>query len=153
MNRISRHQQRMEGTTFSLIATATAAAAIALPATARADSYSFQSPSGNIDCLMGTIVNGGNYVFCEIADHTWVNPPRSPDCPIHWGDRLRLGQGSAAVFACYGQPLPPPEQTLDFGQTRSVGAITCDSEPSGMTCTDSSTGHFFRVSRDSYQLG
>ena len=26
-------------------------------------------------------------------------------------------------------------------------------EQSGMTCTDASTGHFFRVSRDSYQLG
>jgi len=31
--------------------------------------------------------------------------------------------------------------------------MTCDSEPSGMTCTDSSTGHFFRISRESYQLG
>jgi hypothetical protein len=36
---------------------------------------------------------------------------------------------------------------------QSVGVITCDSEPAGMTCTDSSTGHFFRVSRESYQLG
>jgi serine/threonine-protein kinase len=36
---------------------------------------------------------------------------------------------------------------LDYGQTRSVGAITCDSEPSGMACTDSSTGHYFRRSR------
>jgi len=26
-------------------------------------------------------------------------------------------------------------------------------EPTGMTCTDSGTGHFFRVSRESYQLG
>ncbi len=34
-----------------------------------------------------------------------------------------------------------------------ISSITCDSEPSGMTCTDSGTGHFFRVSRDSYQLG
>jgi hypothetical protein len=35
----------------------------------------------------------------------------------------------------------------------SIGAITCDSEPSGVTCTNSSTGHFFRVSRESYELG
>ena len=43
--------------------------------------------------------------------------------------------------------------TLDYGQTRCLGPITCDSEPTGMTCTDTSTGHFLRVSRESYQLG
>jgi hypothetical protein len=43
--------------------------------------------------------------------------------------------------------------TLDYGQMRSVGAITCASEPSGVKCTDSSTGHFFRLSRESYELG
>jgi hypothetical protein len=43
--------------------------------------------------------------------------------------------------------------TLEYGQTRSAGTITCDSEPSGMTCTDSTAGHFFRVSGESYQLG
>jgi hypothetical protein len=44
-------------------------------------------------------------------------------------------------------------QALNYGQTRSAGAITCDSERPGMTCTDSGTGHFFRLSRESYQLG
>jgi hypothetical protein len=43
--------------------------------------------------------------------------------------------------------------TLAYGQTKSLGPITCDSEPSGVTCTDSSTGHSFRVSTDSYQVG
>ena len=43
--------------------------------------------------------------------------------------------------------------TLDFGQTRSVGTITCDSEESGVTCTDTATYHFFRVSPESYDLG
>jgi hypothetical protein len=33
------------------------------------------------------------------------------------------------------------------------GNIACDSEPSGVKCTDSSTGHYFRVSRESYDLG
>ena len=55
---------------------------------------------------------------------------------------------------CHGDTLRlPGEQTLNYGQTISAGTITCDSEPSGMTCTDSSTGHYFRVSRDSYSLG
>ena len=43
--------------------------------------------------------------------------------------------------------------TLAYGKTASAGTLTCDSETTGMTCTDSSTGHFFRVSWESYQLG
>jgi hypothetical protein len=49
-----------------------------------------------------------------------------------------------------GPDAPSP---LDYGQTRTLGSISCESEPSGVTCSDSSTGHFFRISRDSYQLG
>ena len=42
---------------------------------------------------------------------------------------------------------------LDDAQAGSAGAITCSSEQSAMRCTDVSTGHFFRVSRGSYELG
>jgi len=49
-----------------------------------------------------------------------------------------------------GQYAPAP---LDEGQKRSIGTITCESERSGVTCTDASTGHFFRVSSESYDLG
>jgi hypothetical protein len=65
-----------------------------------------------------------------------------------------IGNGKAA---CAGSAMiqifvnAPP--VLGYGQTHSIGTITCDSEPSGVTCTDGSTGHFFRTSRESYQLG
>ena len=65
-----------------------------------------------------------------------------------------LEQGTPASLGCQGGVIvDPPPPTLGYGQTRSVGTITCDVEPSGVTCTDSSTGHFLRLSRDSYQLG
>jgi hypothetical protein len=100
---------------------------------------------------------------CQVQHHTYAVPP--PDyvavdgspavCHLGgWGSQISLHQGNPPHLDCVGgvlvDPAPP---TLDYGQTRSLGPITCDSEPSGMTCTDSSTGHFFRVSRDSYQLG
>ncbi len=44
-------------------------------------------------------------------------------------------------------------KTLDYGQTLTQGAITCTSELSGVTCTDTATGHFIRVARESYDLG
>jgi hypothetical protein len=96
---------------------------------------------------------GQKIARCEVIDHTWVAPPRSTDCHLNWGDRFELTEGSAAAFNCYGQESPTPEQTLAYGQTRSLGTITCDSEYTGMTCTDSSTGHYFRVARETYQLG
>jgi hypothetical protein len=112
----------------------------------------FRSPSGNVNCTMFTSA-GQNIARCEVIDHAWAAPPRSTDCHLNWGDRFELTEGSVAAFNCYGQEFPTPEHTLAYGQTRSLGTITCDSEYTGMTCTDSSTGHYFRVARETYQLG
>ena len=112
---------------------------------------SFRSPSGNINCTLST-PGGENAARCEVVEHTWMAPPPS-DCHLNSGDRFYLTQGGHAGVGCYGQEFPAAEHTLGYGQTRSLGTITCDSEYTGMTCTDSSTGHYFRVSRDSYELG
>jgi hypothetical protein len=113
---------------------------------------SFRSPSGNINCTLST--PGGDITArCEVVEHTWVAPP-PPDCHLDSGDRFYLTQGGSAVVGCYGQEFgPAPQQTLGYGQSLSFGTITCVSEYTGMTCTDSSTGHYFRVSRDTYELG
>jgi hypothetical protein len=113
---------------------------------------SFRSPSGNINCTLST-PGGDNAARCEVVDHTWTASSPPPDCHLNSGDRFYLTQGGAAVVGCYAQEFPVAESTLGYGQSRSFGTITCDSEYTGMTCTDSSTGHYFRVSRDTYELG
>jgi hypothetical protein len=113
---------------------------------------SFQSPSGNITCALFSY-GGDDSVECEVAEHDWVAPPQEPGCHLNWGSRILLNQPAGALFACYGQERPAPERTLGYGSTWSVGAITCDSETAGMTCTDSSTGHYFFVSRQTWRLG
>jgi hypothetical protein len=162
---------------LAVIATATAAATIALPVTANAHvnsgptpyvTYTFQSPSGNIACDYQQGLDGDDatgYVSCEVRDHTWVAPPAACTGPYNdreraqnmiRGDEFPLSEGKPAELGCYwgvGPLNTPHKSTLDYGQTLSVGTITCDSETSGVTCTDSSTGHFFRVSRESYDLG
>jgi hypothetical protein len=58
------------------------------------------------------------------------------------------------IFGCHGDTLHDPNGgTLGYGDTHTAGQITCGSEPSGVTGTNSSTGHFFGISRESYELG
>jgi hypothetical protein len=148
-------------TALALIATAAAAAAVSLAGPAHAETYDyFQSPSGNIGCEMMSAVDGTGSVVCKLKDHTWVAPLTSGGDCEYSGSDLKLFQGDAPCAGVWPsqifllqQPQYGGLQTLAYGQTRSIGAITCASEPSGVTCTDSSTGHFFRVSRDSYELG
>lgn len=141
-------------TLFALIAMATVAATIAPPAPAHA-SGGFASPSGSTVCDVFTRDDGANFATCDIRDHTYVAPPKPASCQLGgWGDRVNMVQGSAPGFSCHGDTnVVPGLPTLPYGQTRSAGPMTWDSEPSGITCTDSSTGHYFRISRDSYQLG
>jgi hypothetical protein len=146
---------------LALIATATVAATIGLatPAYAAGLDYSFHSPTGNIRCEMYTGDDGNSsQVVCVEDDHTWVAPSRPLACQAndHWGNALILDRQDGAGVVCYQGTPPDPAltaPTLNYGQKHSLGTITCDSEPSGVTCTDSSTGHFFRLSRESYQLG
>jgi hypothetical protein len=141
----------MKITKLALIATATAAAAIALPATAQAriNPPAFQSPSGNVLCFM----NGDApfiAVQCYVSNHAYALP--TGDCSGKVD--FVLEPGKPPQGECGGDPGSwPPPPTLAYGQTRSVGTLTCDSAPSGITCTDSGTGHFFRAAEDSYQMG
>ncbi len=112
----------------------------------------FQTPSGNIACMLGGFDGG---VACDIAQHTYAAPPRPADCgPTSFGDRIQLLPGQTPTMPCHGDTVKNPgqEQTLDYGQQVSSGPITCESQSDGMTCTDSGTGHFFRLARDSYQI-
>jgi len=181
MTHTSRYQQPINIGKLALIATATVAAAIALPARAQAEPThpdGFQSPSGNIQCSVRIYTSvsrftGKGVVDCDIRDYTWTAEdciaPRTPPAAADRSpaDIFSLREGEPAGMLCdptresrTKQHIPgafdrfdPDLPTLDYGQTRSAGPITCDSEPTGMTCTDSSTGHFFRVARESYQLG
>jgi hypothetical protein len=157
MTHNSGRRRRITAIKLALIATAPIAATIALPATANAAvDFSFHSPSGNIFCDMHTGDDAKSQTTCIVTEYSWVAPPRSPDCTAdeHWGDALSLYQGRAA-FNCYHRLPDDPTagQTLNYGQTLANGAITCQSQPAGITCTDAGTGHFFRIARESYQLG
>jgi hypothetical protein len=151
-------QRVMTVITVVLMAVASVTATIGLAGPAQADDeIDFRSPSGDIVCTMGHDTKdparyGNGVVACQVLNHTYPQPPLA-DCPVA-GREYDLEQGTPPSLGCQGglivDPLPPKS---DYGQSWSVGTITCDLAPPGVTCTDSSTGHFLRLSRDSYQMG
>ncbi|WP_232007842.1 DUF6636 domain-containing protein [Mycobacterium gordonae] len=136
-----------------MLTSAASALAVLAPAQAHADGFDFfQTPSGNIDCAMG-LLDGSALVECEISDHTWSAPARPNPCMGAFGDRISMRQGSAARLTCHGDTVRGTGYpVLQYGQTRSLNSVTCESQQSGITCTDTGTGHFFQLSRDTYEL-
>jgi len=129
------------------------AAALTSTAVARADDalYKFQSPSGNIACFLGADNGGG--VACDIRHHTYPIPAMPATCQLDWGDRFELESGGAPALHCHGDTLQIGGlQTLDYGQSLQAGTISCESQPEGIECSDSTTHHSFFVSRDRYEL-
>src|SRR5437763_1407296 len=112
---------------LGLTATAAAAAAIELPATANAGiPPSFQTPSGNIMCWVDN-----DAAACRIVDYTYS--VQQQDCASPgWPDRFWLEEGMPAVLKCDSASPGTytglrTSVTLDYGQTRSVGVMTCAS--------------------------
>ena len=143
------------------LCTATAAATIGLAVTAHAGPFSveFQSPSGDISCNLvnypplDTHSFAKNFVQCDIADHSWVSPKPPPQDRGDATATFVLMRGQLPIVAYRPGTFAAVGPMLDDAQAGSAGAITCSSEQSAMRCTDVSTGHFFRVSRESYELG
>jgi len=158
MTATMRHQHA-KAAVLALIATAGAAATLGLAAPAYADSYYyFQSPSGNIACEMIGADDGTASAVCKLKDHTWAAPTAAGGDCEYAGDNLKLVQDHEPCLGVWPSQIFLLQdngglQTLSYGQSHTVGTITCGTAPSGVTCTDTGTGHFFRVSTDSYDLG
>jgi hypothetical protein len=142
------------------VCTAIAAATIGLAPTSHAVfSEQFQSPSGDISCNLvnypplDTHSFAKNFVQCDIANHSWVPPQPPPQDRADATSTFLLIRGQAPIVAYSPGTVGDDGPMLDSAQAPYAGAITCSSEQSAMKCTDTSTGHFFRVSRESYELG
>jgi hypothetical protein len=138
----------------------TGAATIGLAPSSHAVYYEqFQSPSGDISC---NLVNypptdphafGKNFVQCDIANHNWVHPQPPPPGRADVISTVVLMRGQVPIVGYRPGTFAAVGPMLDPAHTPYGGAIACSSEQPAIKCTDASTGHFFRVSRDSYELG
>jgi len=115
------------------------------------DLIQFQSPTGNIHCMIVT----GDYaeVRCDMIEltPTYRKPP--PNCEGDWGAYFIVGLSSRrGALACVGDTVISEDSiVLGYGKTLSLGGFDCSSEKTGMTCTNPA-GHGFALSRAKQQL-
>jgi hypothetical protein len=139
---------------------AATAAIIGSAGSAHANPFSaqFQSPSGDVACNLvnypptDTHSFAKNFVQCDIANHNWTPPHPPPPGRADATSTFVLMRGQPPVVA-YSPGISAAADPIDYGQARSAGAIMCSTEQSAVKCIDTTTGHFFRVSPESYELG
>lgn len=128
------------------------AAIVAVTATGHAlaadGPVAFQSPSGNVHCVIDTPSATEQVAACELRAFTGPAPPKPADCELDWVPGASLdGKGRVALFACQGDTIQDPRAPkLDYGKSIRSGAITCSSATAGITCRHDSGGGFL-VSR------
>ena len=122
----------------------------ALPAVA--DDYrTWQSPTGNIHCLLYAAPDRA-FARCDLIELTPSHDRPPPDCNLDWGNSFAVEDRGAGYLACVGDTVVDRNsQVLSYGLAISLGGITCVSSKSGMTCTNAD-GHGFSVARAEQRL-
>jgi eukaryotic-like serine/threonine-protein kinase len=111
----------------------------------------FASPSRNISCLMSA--DGGGSARCDVTNRTWTLPPQPPDCTLAFGQGAQVVGPAPGTLTCAGDTVSDPALTmLQYGQSVTFNGIVCVSRDTGIRCTNTGTGHGFRVSRGAYEL-
>lgn len=109
---------------------------------AQAEIQQFQSPSGNIRCLVSVTDVAGVRCDLEVDRQSYTDRPAS--CEGDWGTSfvvLRAGEG---LLNCARDAIDDASASiiLPYGGSLDLGGITCLSETTGMTCTNAEGGGF-----------
>ena len=132
---------------ITLVLTALAMGVAVAPSQAAKFKF-FQSPSGNIGCVITK-----QAARCDIRSHTWPTPPRPPGCDVDYGNGVQVGRDDAGSYVCAGDTaFDPAADVLGYGDRISKGSIRCASKTKGMRCVNVQTKHGFVLSRDAVRL-
>ncbi len=125
-----------------------ASAALFCAPVAGAHIVGFTSPSGNIGCMLSD-----DLLRCDIAARNWSPPPRPAACPADtdYGQGILVHPTGPATFVCAGDTALGGGPAMAYGEYQAGGGMSCNSESSGMRCSNSD-GHGFILSRQAYKL-
>jgi hypothetical protein len=118
------------------------------------DVFQFQSPTGNIHCVMV----GGQFgetpgARCDLVELT-PTYAENTGCDGNWGDAFFVGLEGKAVPVCYSDSdsvVDRDSPILQYGETMTKGIMSCRSQKTGVTCTNGQ-GHGFTVSKAAQRL-
>jgi hypothetical protein len=103
----------------------------------------FQTPSGNIGCLLA-----GNHLRCDIL--SGLNPEPRRRCELDWVG-LSIGVRTRAAPVCAGDTVFDQDApVLDYGSRWRRAGIVCVSRMSGLRCHNN-YDHGFFLSRDDWE--
>jgi hypothetical protein len=117
----------------------------------------FQSPSGNINCIVTR-----TFADCLVKHDRWPShSPKPASCDVDWfPSEVSVARHVVRVGSCRGDIGPaclphagPPCRVLKYGQSVAPGQIRCTSSRLGVTCRRRDGARVgFRIARERYTL-
>lgn len=125
---------------------------VALPFGAEADVWTFETPSENIQCVVGEDF-GGSDLTCTIIERQGPPAlPRPAGCGSDWGHVFFMGNRGSVSMEC--KPLDRSKggfSRAEYGVRGEFGGFVCHSEKTGLECRNED-GHGFFLSRRSQRV-
>jgi hypothetical protein len=110
----------------------------------------WQTPSGNIFCVLGSDVIPPS---CELAEGAIRDPAVCGRAPTQFVGRIEI-RGDHARAVCNTDTIRGPGRwvTIDYGTVVGNAKVICVSEEIGVTCVSTSLGGGFFLRRGEYHL-
>jgi len=108
----------------------------------------FRSPTGNVWCDMSP----DGWAACMIGEHTWEMPDDGA-CELDFVvGFVRVGDDGVTQGYCGGDVPVIPGKVLPYGQSLSLGSVTCTSMESGVRCAFARPFYAFVLSREKLEI-
>lgn len=108
----------------------------------------FRSPTGNVWCDMSP----DGWAACMIGEHTWEMPDDGA-CELDYlAGFVQVGDDGVTQGYCGGDVPVIPGKVLPYGQSLSLGSVTCTSMESGVRCAFARPSYAFALSREKLEI-
>ena len=108
----------------------------------------FRSPTGNVWCDMSP----DGWAACMIGEHSWEMPDDGT-CELDFvSGFVQVGDDGVTQGYCGGDVPVMPGKVLPYGQSLSLGSVTCTSMESGVRCAFGRPSYAFALSREKLEI-